>query len=156
MPSVHLSRKRDVFREANKCAKHQLRPLNHAGASLEHPWIKKLVAVSNRKFDSLELLKLYREDPGSLKIADLKNPSHYWMPPETQGTAPLQAMSRCAALRALVGGTLNWKESPALQALRKQGQAKLKAKPEPPIKRYLRDEDDLDDWMEYICEIERS
>ncbi len=153
MPSVHLSRKRDVFREAKKCAKHQLRPLDHAGASLEHPWIKKLIAVSNRKLDPLELLKLYREDPCSLKIADMKNPSHYWMPPEIQGTAPLQAMSRCAALRALVG-TQNWKESPALQALRKQEQAKLKV--QPPIKRYLRDEDDLEDWMEYICEIEGS
>ena len=103
--------------------------------------------------DPHELLKLYREDPGSLKIADSKVPYKIWMPPEAQGPSPLQAMSRCAAMRALVGNQ-NWKESPALEALKKQAQSKLKVKPL--IKRNLRDEDDLEDFLEYVSEGLRS
>lgn len=93
------------------------------------------------------------ENPGSLKITDSKNPNRQWMPPETQGTASLQAMSRCAAMRALVGNQ-NWKESPALEALKKQERSKLRSKPL--IKRDIRNEDDLEDFLEYGCERGRS
>ncbi|BDA41155.1 hypothetical protein COCOBI_01-8100 [Coccomyxa sp. Obi] len=85
-----------------------------SGASLEHPWLKKLFGVSEKRLDPRELLKIYREDPGSL-IANLYDPGHYRMTPEADSTPPLQSMCTCAAMRALVGKD-NWRESPALQA----------------------------------------
>lgn len=124
--------------------KHHLKPLDHAGAPREHPWIRKLLDVSSRGVDPLELLKIYKEDPGSLQIADLKHPNHYWMPPETEWTAPLEALSRCAAMRALVGKR-NWK-SPALQALQKRtAQVKLPSN-RPSVK------DDPEGFYSYIRE----
>ncbi|BDA42181.1 hypothetical protein COCOBI_03-0680 [Coccomyxa sp. Obi] len=122
-----------------------------SGAFLHHPWIKKLIDVSNRRLDPHELLKIYREDPGSLKIADLKDPNRFWMPLEAEGTAHLQSMSRCAAMRALVGN-LEWKESPKLQALQKQSKSKRVGQPPRYLK--VRDEDDLEDFLSYIVGIE--
>ena len=99
--------------------------------------------------DPHELLKLYREDPGSLKIADSKIPNKIWMPPEAQGPPPMQTMSRYAALRALAGNQ-NWKESPTVEALKKQEQSKQKVKPL--INCNLKNEDDLEDFLENVRE----
>ncbi|BDA41158.1 hypothetical protein COCOBI_01-8130 [Coccomyxa sp. Obi] len=85
-----------------------------SGATLEHPWMKKLFEVSEKRMDPRELLKIYREDPGSL-VANLYDPGRYRMTPEAESTEPLESMSTCAAMRALVGKD-NWRESPALQA----------------------------------------
>lgn len=92
------------FPLARDFVKHHLTPLDYAGALLEHPWIKSLIEVSRKRLDPRELLKMYREDPDSLKIANLKNPDQYWMPPETERTPPLESMSICAAMRALWEG----------------------------------------------------
>ena len=87
-------------------------PVGCAGADLEQPWIKMLLEVAEKRLDPRELLKIYREDPGSL-VANLYDPGHYRMTPDPQSTAPLHTMGRCAAMRALLGKD-NWRESPAL------------------------------------------
>ncbi|CAL8466558.1 g6094 [Coccomyxa elongata] len=75
--------------------------------------------------DPRELLKTYREDPGSL-VANLYDPGHYRMTPETESTPPLHTMSTCEAMRALVGND-NWRESPALQAWLQKGREVIQA-----------------------------
>ncbi|BDA41157.1 hypothetical protein COCOBI_01-8120 [Coccomyxa sp. Obi] len=86
-----------------------------SGAPMDQPWIKKLLDVSNGRLDPHELLKIYRDDPGSL-VANLYDPGQYRMTPEAESTPPLQSLSTCAAMGALVGRD-NWRESPALQAV---------------------------------------
>lgn len=80
---------------------------------MEQSWIKKLIAVAGNELDPRELLRIYREDPGSL-IADLYDSGHYEMTPEADSSPPVHTMSRCEAMRALVGRD-NWRQSPGLQ-----------------------------------------
>ncbi|BDA41151.1 hypothetical protein COCOBI_01-8060 [Coccomyxa sp. Obi] len=73
------------------------------GASPEHPWIQKLFEVAEMSLDPRKLLRAYKSEDGKLAITDHKNPSWCWLPYVPRSKQEMMAMSRSAALEAIVG-----------------------------------------------------
>lgn len=75
------------------------------GASAEHPWIQKLVEVAEMTLHSRKLLRLYKSESEASKLAimDQGNPGWCWLPYIPRSKQELSALSRDAALDALVG-----------------------------------------------------
>ncbi|BDA41152.1 hypothetical protein COCOBI_01-8070 [Coccomyxa sp. Obi] len=73
------------------------------GATVDHPWIQKLLEVADGSLDPRDLLSVYKSTPSKLAIIDPKDPFMCWLPSIPRSRQELLALSRESALEALVG-----------------------------------------------------
>ena len=76
-----------------------------AGERIDHPWLRKLLDVSEGRLDPRKLLHIYITDPVSLRIYDKKVPDRRFLPNVGPDLTPetLPSLSKRKAVRRLIG-----------------------------------------------------